>query len=304
VYKQVHIIGSGAIGSLLAARIQLSMKALGIATITRHLRSTAVDQVSLLEIAQPVTLSTHLNQWVHQPQSSLAILPMKSYQLVDALCQYSPDFPCDSDVLLLHNGMVTDPDIDALSHHHTIFNGTTSHAAFKPNKRTCTHSGNGKTVVGCLFASPTEEKQQRILTLLNTALGPAQYSQNMRLALWEKVAINAMINPLTAMHNIKNGQLLAPRFESELTSLANEISQVMQAESIHYNQQQVLSQSKEIVQATAENYSSMHQDVHLGRKTEIDAINGFILRCADQHQISCPVLHRHYQAITAQTADA
>ena len=297
MYSDIHIIGSGAIGSVIAARLQLARSDLNIANITRHVRGNCVSHVNLLEQDTPVQLNTGLNQWSEKEAQCLIILPMKSYQLIEALRQFHGYFPVNSDLLLLHNGIVIDPFIKKLSERHGIFNATTSHAAYKPSVSECTNTGYGHTVVGNLYGAPSTSKRTAITKVLNRALGPAEYNDDIRVPLWQKVAVNAMINPLTAIHAVKNGELLDAKFEPELDALASEISRVMTADGMAMSPQQVLSMSQSVMRATADNYSSMQQDVLLGRKTEINAINGFILKRAEQHKLPCPTLAHHFQLV-------
>ncbi|MNN79371.1 2-dehydropantoate 2-reductase [compost metagenome] len=71
----------------------------------------------------------------------------------------------------------------------------------------------------------------------------------------------------------------------------------MQAEGQPANRDELLRRVMMVVELTADNYSSMYQDMELGRETEIEAITGFLLARAAQHGIAVPVNQGLYQAI-------
>jgi 2-dehydropantoate 2-reductase len=105
---------------------------------------------------------------------------------------------------------------------------------------------------------------------------------------WTKLVANAIINPLTAIHRVRNGALLHEQaYFKQMRQLFEEIQHVAQLEQVVLTEQHwqfVLN----ICQSTAANESSMLQDVKRGIKTEIQAINGYLLQLAKKHQITLP----------------
>ncbi|NMU82308.1 2-dehydropantoate 2-reductase, partial [Vibrio parahaemolyticus] len=87
-----------------------------------------------------------------------------------------------------------------------------------------------------------------------------------------KLAINCAINPLTAILQCKNGELAKPEFKIQLESITQELVEVMSKEGIAIEFRSLFDTVMQVVNATAENYSSMRQDVFHQRRTEIDFI--------------------------------
>lgn len=288
MFKHIHIIGSGAIGSLLAAKAQKDDL-----IVTRHLRSRAVESVTLLD-NNIVELQTLKNYWPqNQTNDCLIILPLKSYQISNAVIDYVDQFPLNSAVVLLHNGMGCYEQVADLLSEHFVYLATTSHGAYKPSPTACIHTGVGNTMVGAAGFKRSKQNQQEVIQCLQSWLSPTYWQLNIHSALWQKLAINALINPLTALKNIKNGELSDQKYLALLTHLAAELSLVAGAEKNHLPQTDILKAALEVIDNTANNYSSMHQDMKHGRQTEIDAITGFVLACANKHGIACP----HHQAL-------
>ena len=108
--------------------------------------------------------------------------------------------------------------------------------------------------------------------------------------IWGKLVINAAINPLTALLRVSNGKLLeSPSAREMMGALANEAAQVAAAEKIHLPFSDPVAAVEEVASKTAENHSSMLQDILRGAPTEIDAICGAVVKVAQKHNLDTPV---------------
>ena len=109
------------------------------------------------------------------------------------------------------------------------------------------------------------------------------------LPVWEKLAVNCAINPLTAVHDCRNGELLSrPELAREVDALCNEIARVSEAAEFAPIAAGLRARVEEVIRNTASNHSSMLQDCRAGRTTEINYITGQLLRVADLHGIAAP----------------
>jgi 2-dehydropantoate 2-reductase len=145
----------------------------------------------------------------------------------------------------------------------------------------------------------------------NQALGPleaALRSSNFNLQIvddaqsliWGKLVINAAINPLTALLQVPNGELLArPIARKMMASLARETAEVAAAEHVHLPFSNPVSAAEDVARKTAKNHSSMFQDVRRGARTEIDAICGAVTKRAELHGIKTPYNRACWQLVRA-----
>jgi 2-dehydropantoate 2-reductase len=109
-------------------------------------------------------------------------------------------------------------------------------------------------------------------------------------ALWTKLAVNCVINPLTAVYGCRNGALAErPELAVRVTQLCREVAQVSYAAGFTDTAQTIDNMVARVIQATAANRSSMLQDVQAGRPTEIDYITGYLLKVAAEHGV--PAAH-------------
>ena len=114
--------------------------------------------------------------------------------------------------------------------------------------------------------------------------------KNLEPVVWGKLIINAAINPLTALLRVKNGDLLTnPPARALMDELAGEATHVAQALAVVLPFSDAKRAVEEVARRTAENKSSMLQDVLREGPTEVDAINGAIIRLGEKKGVPCPV---------------
>jgi 2-dehydropantoate 2-reductase len=129
-------------------------------------------------------------------------------------------------------------------------------------------------------------------------------------AQFRKLAINAVINPLTVVFDCLNGELFTNPAVCRLVDLlVLEISNVIQATlksqpkaddaiTTEFFEPELLQKVvHDVGRRTAKNSSSMRQDRHAGRQTEIDYINGYVASQAKLHDIRCPLNARIIELI-------
>jgi len=125
-----------------------------------------------------------------------------------------------------------------------------------------------------------------------------------RALLWGKLVINAAINPLTALLEIPNGELLDhPETRSLMAELAGEAAALANALGIELHYENPGSAAEYVAQRTAANHSSMLQDIRNGRPTEIDAICGEIVRLGEQSGVPTPLNRVMWQLVKAKGND-
>lgn len=150
----------------------------------------------------------------------------------------------------------------------------------------------------------------------NQALGPletALRSSNFNLQIvadaqsliWGKLVINAAINPLTALLQVPNGELLShPKARRMMGELARETAEVAEAEHVDLPFSNPVSAAEDVARKTATNLSSMFQDVRRGAPTEIDAICGAVMKKGQMHGIRTPYNKACWTMVRASVSHA
>ena len=117
----------------------------------------------------------------------------------------------------------------------------------------------------------------------------AAVDRDIRHRLWTKLAVNAAINPVTALARIRNGWAFEGPTAAYAERAARETAEVARAEGVDLDADAVVEEARRVARRTADNQSSMSQDLAAGRRTEIDAISGVVAERADEHGIDAPV---------------
>jgi len=105
---------------------------------------------------------------------------------------------------------------------------------------------------------------------------------------WRKALLNAAVNPVTAVHRVTNGAVLDEPLRTEALELLGEALAVARAAGFGFTSEELTHDFDRVLRASADNRSSMLQDLERGRTTEIDAISGEILREAARRGLELP----------------
>jgi 2-dehydropantoate 2-reductase len=151
------------------------------------------------------------------------------------------------------------------------------------------HAGFGKTVIGEID-SKESGRTTYISDIFNQAGIDTEISDNIEGVLWGKLLINAVINPLTAITGLKNGELLESLVLRETMKLiVEEAVRVPVKKGIRLPYQKIFEKVEEQCQASRDNISSMLQDILRKKRTEVDFINGAIVSEGEKIGIATPV---------------
>ncbi|MGM1046542.1 MAG: ketopantoate reductase family protein [Bacillota bacterium] len=183
----------------------------------------------------------------------------------------------------------------------TLYAAVTTEGAKRSGPSEVTHAGQGSTWVGQAVSSfsddekadPSEgsESEKALAVQLERAGFDVFLSKELDIMIYRKLLMNAVINPLTAVWRIPNGELLESEERMHLMKeLYEEGIAVYSACNIPW-ETDLWEQILQVCQATSGNTSSMLKDVLEGRTTEVSSINGSIVRMAERVGVSTPV-HR------------
>jgi len=189
--------------------------------------------------------------------------------------------------LTLQNGLGNEEALCKKIDPQKVILGITGHGATLIRPGHIRHAGWGKTYIGERNHQITERVNQ-IAQMFTKAGIETEVSSHIHDLIWEKLFMNVGINALTALTGLKNGQLLDyPETVRLMEALVSEAVEVARKKGIQIEGNPI-EKVKWVAEATRENRSSMGQDFDHRRKTEIDAINGAIVREAEGLGISVP----------------
>jgi 2-dehydropantoate 2-reductase len=230
--------------------------------------------------------------------ADIIILCLKSYNIADVVKTLTQKISPHCIVILAHNGMGTFEAVaNLLPSEQIILAMLTTHGCLRTAPLTITHTGLGQSDIGLLSGKLNYHQQKEVTKQLNNALPEVVFHQDIVQKQWLKLAINCVINPITAINNIDNGEVNDEKYTPQVDSLLAEITKISGAENIKLSLTELKKMVFNVALATAKNHSSMRCDVLAGKPTEIDYINGYVHRLGKKHDIATPENTRLWQQV-------
>ncbi|HOU36921.1 MAG TPA: 2-dehydropantoate 2-reductase [Candidatus Omnitrophota bacterium] len=222
------------------------------------------------------------------PAADLVVVCVKSYDTKNAIACIKPLITEDTAVLTLQNGIGNIEIIGEAIGPDQVIGGVTSLGATWLEVGRIRFAGKGETIIGRIDGK-TSVQMRMIRELFNKAGLETRISQDIKGFLWSKLVVNTGINALTAVTRLPNGSLL--EYEGSRRILRESVTEavkVAKRKRIKLLYDDPLAKVESVCEATATNVSSMLQDVLRRKRTEIDFINGVIVRFGQELGISVP----------------
>lgn len=289
---QILVLGAGAMGSLLGARLARTDASVTLFSIDKE-HIGAIQQHGLVIEELDETVSHHRLPAIDSPEAivakpDLVLVTVKSYATEIAVQSVMPFCDASTLFLTLQNGTGNWQQIARIANREAVVAGTTAQGATLVGPGRVRHGGNGATFLG----EPEGQPTGRVTALVNRfrqAGLHTESSDNMERLIWEKLMVNVGINAITALTGIRNGFVAdlqpARRLSRAAVREAMEVAKAAGFPMPAGMEEKVLS----IARATARNRSSMGQDVDARKRTEIDSINGAIVQLGRELQVQTPI---------------
>lgn len=278
-------------GSLFAARLSAVAEVVMIGTWPEQL-AALTKGLTLIDASGNKSLHTFpaTGDLREVPPVDMALILTKSYQTARAARQAAVLLSRESPInlaLTLQNGAGNYERLKADLGANRAFAGVTSQAAGIVAPGVVQDTGPGPVHLGGL---PQQlEKVNQLLEIFSRAGFETHHSENIQSLIWGKLAVNAGINPLTAILGCRNGYLTRNKTARDLMfRLALETAAAASAQNIPLPYPDVAQHVLDVAQATRANQSSMLRDVLRNSPTEIDAICGEVIRQGKQHGVPVP----------------
>lgn len=296
-----YVLGAGSLGLLYAARIARTGKtvcllvkpsqanALGLGITLREGEAALAKRVFVRVRSEPAA----------EIQIRQLILATKAGQAAKALKTWQSCLAEDAEVLVVQNGMGSQAEVaELLTAKQTLLAASVTEGAYLEKPGAIVHAGKGKTELG-RWSGPAKDAAARWTSRLTIAGLTTEVIEPIRPVLWHKLAINAVINPLTAINNVENGALASREFKPQVDALCSELLQVFKRLGIPEPEGGLAYRVEQVILSTAANRSSMLQDMAAGKKTEIDYITGTLLKAARSLKLELKAHEALYKAIKA-----
>jgi 2-dehydropantoate 2-reductase len=227
-----------------------------------------------------------------------ALVLVKSWQTERAARQLAACLPDDGVALTLQNGLGNREILaEVLGESRTALGVTTTGATLLGPGHV-REGGKGPILIA------EQPRLTPFIEVLTESGFNVEMADDLEGVIWGKLIVNVAINPLTAILGVPNGVLLErPHARQLMQSIAEEADAVARALGVVLSYDDPVAEVERVAHRTAQNRSSMLQDVARGAPTEIEAINGAIVRSARGANVDVPKIETLWHLIRAMDSD-
>ncbi len=277
---RVAIVGAGALGSVFGGLLHEA--GIDVTLIERNQKTVEYvrsEGLKLEGVSGSRTIPVKIEGANSKVDSAdLVIVMVKTYDTRSAIDTISKALGPEGIVLTLQNGVGAFDILEEAFPGRTLL-GTTTVGAMALESESCAHTGFGDTVLG-EPDSRLSQRAQTVADLIDKAeLGSAKASDNAMGAVWSKLVINCSINAPGTLLRLKNGDIPSSDYGKRLIKeIVEECVEVMDKKGVSLTFDNPMERVLGICESTAGNINSMFQDIKAGRRTEMDFINGAVVR--------------------------
>lgn len=298
----IHVLGFGSIGRLVAHTLRLQGSPVTIlarnASLPQYSSAWQLHVESDLRGHHERQISTNYAFESSESTAAMAAIDTllvctKAYDSASSIARLAARLTSKSRIVLLNNGIGVKEQVrNALKSQKlqtAILEGIISHGVYRISFDTICHAGEGNLVISCALADVEDTAALHTLSELLKPLNASVLDYSMfTTKQLEKLLVNVVINPLTAIGNFRNGD--TAKYPELIDNILMESFSIIAAA---YPQSRIDEPSVRktlyfIIQKTAQNRSSMLQDITARNLTEIKYINGALQRLAERHGVQSP----------------
>lgn len=278
-FDNIIVLGAGVIGSCYGALLSAGNKVIMVDNnaIIDKINNKGITIIMNNEKKFNPVAQTDLNEIM---PNTLILLTTKAHQTETAIQKVKNLLLDDTVILILQNGLGNEHIVKkATGDKVEVIRGIVNSGAWE------IQPGRYNLILHETVLEPTSTSSS-ITQIFNESNLPTKTSQSFISELWQKLILNCVVNPLTAILRVRNNQIGVLVLKSLCHQIIEECMQVGNAEGVILNDN--FSKTLEIAIQSYTNFSSMYQDVVNGKKTEIDFLNGRIVELGKKHNIPTP----------------
>jgi len=287
----IIIIGAGAIGTYLAAVISREYDVTLVGKKEHHHKDhfKVIQKNGILLSGFQTVMSKVLTtrELKKIPTKSLVIVTTKAYDVKTVFEDLKNIVKNDTVFMLIQNGIGIKEEVKEILPNEIIRAVTGIGAEI-------IRPGEVRTSWGKVVLENTKSAE-KVYEIFSKSTFDTSISDDIKQEEWLKLSINAFVNPLTTLLQIRSRMLSKPEIRVLVEKVIDEVLAVADKEGYPVPREKVIKTISRLRQY--KNYSSMYQDVKKGKKTELDYITGAIIRLAKKHKISVPYNEFLYDAI-------
>ncbi len=289
--KQIMVVGAGAVGGYFGAHLARKHSNVSFLLRPKTQQAVAINGLTIRSaIGENFTVrppsASHPQDL---PQSDLIILGVKAYDLDEVMDQLEPILRPDTTILTLQNGVTIEDRLKMRFGRERVVGGVAFIYSKIAEPGVIEHFKKGMVTIGELMGLETPRLRQ-IQEFFKEAGIPCFLTDDIRKAKWEKMCWNCVFNPLTVVLNDHVAKALdEPALQPVITTIVQEVAAIaMATQRVPLDgdmPEKVVRWSQEL----RDIHTSMYDDWKAGRQTEIDELNGYVVKEGKELGVPTPM---------------
>ncbi len=298
---KIVVVGSGAIGSLYGAFLsRFDDTEVILVGRNPHISAIQSNGLQIKGIMGDHKFKLKAIEYASEvDEADLVIVTTKTYDTVTAAISAKHLIDTGASLLLIQNGLGTEDLVAKALNTTKVLRATTCMGALRTSPGVVTTTGCGLTEIGSRFPE-NSDLVEKLSKMMKEVGFKVQTSENIEGVVWTKTLVNCGINPVGALTGLTNGEVYRNKaLRGLIVRLVKEAVQVVDALGIELTTDDPVRYALGTAKATGDNINSMLQDLQAGKRTEIDAITGEVIRLAKQLGIETPSSEAVYALVKA-----
>jgi 2-dehydropantoate 2-reductase len=285
----IMLIGAGSVGGFFGAHLAKNNPNVSFLLRPRTCEAVRKNGLTIRSAAGTFTVRPNVSTDPRElPSPDLIILGVKAYDLDEVLDQIEPVLTPRTVLLTLQNGVDVEDRIRARLDRDCVVGGVAFIYSKIVEPGVIEHYKRGTVAIGELMGHESE-RVQAIVELFKQAGIQCRLSEDIRKSKWEKMCWNCVFNPITVLIDDKVAKALDhPEMMGVIRQIVGEVAAVSAALKVPLAPD-MAEKTVQVTQSIRDIHTSMYDDWKAGRPSEIDSLNGYIVRKGRELGIPTPV---------------
>ncbi|MGD0181161.1 MAG: 2-dehydropantoate 2-reductase [Terriglobales bacterium] len=299
-WPRIAVVGAGAVGCYFGGMLARAGAPVTLIGRAQHVEAIKRDGLFIdsIHFKEHVSISAS-TELASVRDAQLVLFSVKTVDTEDTAKLLAPYLAPETNVVSLQNGVDNAERMDFAAGIQAI-SAVVYIAAEMSGAGQIKHSGRGDLVIGNPVSNQgaSESELAEIAQTFERAGVPCRISQNITLELWTKLIMNCAYNALSALSRARYGRLVADAGSLEvMKQVVAEGVAVGDASGVHLPADKLIAAVVELGRVVPEALSSTAQDIARGKPTEIDSLNGFLVRRGAEMGVPTPVNQTLYSLV-------
>ena len=292
-WPRVAVVGAGAVGGYFGGMLARAGAPVTLIGRASHVDVWKRDGLVVDSIHFQERISVEASTDIAASEGAeLVLFSVKSPDTEETARQLAPHIRSDALLVSFQNGVDNVERIRAAAALDPIA-AVVYVASSMPAPGRVKHAGRGDLVIGDFrgrSAPPRDAAIARVSHWFETAGVPCRVSRHIDADLWTKLIVNAALNAISAVVQVPYGEIVATSESREIVRvLVHECVAVARADGVSMPDVDYVEMVLRFAEDNGHVYSSTARDLARGARTEIDALNGFVVRRGHSRGVPTPV---------------